>query len=65
MSKKENRRYNFSAFVFGNDGDVNLVIETATREFGYLTQYALELTPDERRELINAILTAKKVGEQD
>jgi hypothetical protein len=63
MSEKKNRRYNFTSYVFGNDGDVNLVIETATGDFGYLTQYALELTVDERRELINVLLTAKKVGE--
>jgi hypothetical protein len=63
MSEKKNRRYNFSAYVFGNDGDVNLVVETATGDFGYLTQYAMELTVDERRELINVLLTAKKVGE--
>jgi hypothetical protein len=65
MSKKTDRRYNFNAFVFGRDGDVNLVIETATGDFGYLTQYALELTPAERQELITILLTAKKVGEQD
>jgi len=39
------------------------VIETATGDFGYLTQYALELTPAERQELITVLLTAKKVGE--
>jgi hypothetical protein len=65
MNEKTDRRYNFNAFVFGRDGDVNLVIETATGDFGYLTQYALELTPEERQELITILLTAKKVGEQD
>lgn len=63
MSEKKNRRYNFTSFIFGNDGDVNLVIETATGDFGYLTQYAVELTPEERQELITVLLTAKKVGE--
>lgn len=63
MSEKKNRRYNFTGYIFGNDGDVNLVIETATGDFGYLTQYALELTPEERQELITVLLTAKKVGE--
>jgi hypothetical protein len=63
MSENKNRRYNFTSYVFGNDGDVNLVIETATGDFGYLTQYALELTPAERQELITVLLTAKKVGE--
>jgi len=64
MSEKKTRRYNFTAYVFGSDGDVNLVVETVTREFGYLTQYAMELTPDERQELITALLTAQKVGGQ-
>lgn len=63
MSEKKTRRYNFNAFIFGRDGDVNLVVETATGDFGYLTQYALELTPEERQELITVLLTAKKVGE--
>jgi len=65
MSKEQNRRYNFTAFVFGNYGDVNLVIETATGEFGYFTQYAVELTPAERQELITALITASRVGEQN
>ena len=61
MSEKTDRRYNFKAFEFGNDGDVNLVVETATGDFGYLTQYALELTPAERQELITILITAEKV----
>lgn len=65
MSEEKTRRYNFNAFLFGNDGDVNLVIETATGEFGYLTQYALELTPEERQELITALITAAKPGERN
>jgi hypothetical protein len=60
MNEKINRRYNFNAIVFGMDGDVNLVIETATGDFGYLTQYALELTPAERQELITLLQTVKK-----
>jgi hypothetical protein len=64
MSENKTKRYNFNAFLFGRDGDLNLVIETATGDFGYLTQYALELTPAERQELITAILTATRPGEQ-
>jgi hypothetical protein len=63
MNEKIKRRYNFNAIVFGRDGDVNLVIETATGDFGYLTQYALELTPEEKQELITVLLTAQKIGE--
>lgn len=64
MSENEKKRYNFTAYVFGSDGDVNLVVETVTREFGYLTQYAMELTPAERQELIATLITAQKVGGQ-
>jgi hypothetical protein len=63
MSENKTKRYNFNAFLFGRDGDLNLVIETATGDFGYLTQYALELTPEERQELITAILTATRPGD--
>jgi hypothetical protein len=62
MSEKK-RRYNFSGFTFGNDGDFNLVIETATGDFGYLTQYALELTPEERQELIAVLIHITKKEE--
>jgi hypothetical protein len=63
MSEQENRRYNFNGFTFGNDGDFNLVIETATGQFGYSTQYGIELTPAERQELITLLLTTK--GKKD
>lgn len=62
MSEKK-RRYNFSGFTFGNDGDFNLVIETATGDFGYLTQYALELTPEERQQLIAVLIHITKKEE--
>lgn len=62
MSEKADRRYNFKAFEFGNNGDVNVVIETATSDFGYLTQYGFELTPLERQELITILITAEKPG---
>jgi hypothetical protein len=62
MSEKK-RRYNFKAFVFGRDGDVNLIVENATNEFGYNTKFEIELTPEERQELITVLLTAARVGE--
>ena len=65
MSEQKDRRYNFKAFGFGNYGDVNLVIETATGDFGYTTQYAVELTPAERIELIEALITAAKPEERN
>jgi hypothetical protein len=65
MNEKADRRYNFKAFEFGSNGDVNLVIETATGDFGYLTQYGLELTPAERQELITILITANKPGDRN
>ena len=63
MSENKTKRYNFKAFVFGNDGDVNLFIENATSEYGYNVKFEIELTPEERQELITAILTATRPGD--
>jgi hypothetical protein len=63
MSEQENRRYNFNGYTFGDNGDFNLVIETATSQFGYSTQYAIELSTVERQELITLLLTTK--GKKD
>jgi hypothetical protein len=63
MSEKK-KRYNFKAFVFGNYGDVNLIIETSESDFGYHTKFEIELTPAERQDLITAIITATRPGEQ-
>lgn len=54
MSKQ---RYNFKGFTFGNSGDFNLVIETSENEFGYNTKFEIELTPEERQELITVLIT--------
>jgi hypothetical protein len=64
MSENKTKRYNFKAFVFGNKNDVNLFIENATSEYGYNVKFEIELTPEERQELITAILTATRPGEQ-
>jgi hypothetical protein len=63
MSENKTKRYNFKAFVFGRDGDINFIIENATSEFGYNTKFEIELTPEERKELITAILTATRPGD--
>jgi len=41
-----------------------LFIENATSEYGYNVKFEIELTPEERQELITAILTATRPGEQ-
>lgn len=58
MSDEVNSRYHFHGFTFGRDNDFNLVIETKSGEFSYTTQYSLELTPDERQELITVLIKA-------
>jgi hypothetical protein len=63
MSDVVKSRYNFNGFTFGRDGDFNLVIEVKTSEFGYLTQYGLELTPAERQELITVLIKGSTTKE--
>jgi hypothetical protein len=58
MSEDKPQRYNFSGFTFGDAGDFNLIIETATSKFSYNTQLAIELTPAERLELISVLIKA-------
>lgn len=59
MSDGTPSRYNFSGYFFGNKGDFNLFIETRTSDFGYLTQYSMELTPSERQDLITILINAQ------
>jgi hypothetical protein len=60
MSENNVPRYNFDMYPFGNFGHINLIIETKTSNFGYTTQYAIELSPTERQELITVLLAIKK-----
>ena len=60
MSDEVKSRYNFNGFIFGNDGKFNLVIETRTGDFSYLTQYSLELTPSERQDLITVLINTQE-----
>lgn len=56
----ENKRYNFGGFSFGDNGLAVLKIEVLNHtETGtnYSTEIGLELTPDERVELIKKIIT--------
>jgi len=51
-------RYLFDGFTFGLDGDVELKI-TMLKESGYghTTQFNIELTPKERKQLIKFLKT--------
>jgi len=56
----ENKKYNFGGYSFGDKGLAVLSIQVLNHtETGtnYSTEIALELTPDERVELIKKIIT--------
>lgn len=56
----ENKRYNFGGYSFGDNGLAVLRIQVLNHtETGtnYSTEIGLELTPDERVELIKKIIT--------
>lgn len=57
------KRYNFSGFSFGKDGTVIFQVEVLnpSSEFGtfYSTKVELELTPEERTELVTKLISIK------
>lgn len=56
----ENKRYRFGGFTFGDTGLAVLKIEVLNHTktgTNYSTEICLELTPDERIELIKNIIT--------
>lgn len=51
-------RYLFEGFTFGFDGDVQLqIIMLKESGFGHTTQFSIELTPKERKQLIKFLKT--------
>jgi hypothetical protein len=51
-------RYFFDGFVFGNDGDVELKIKMMKESgFGHNSEFCIELTPKERKQLIKFLKT--------
>jgi hypothetical protein len=58
------KRYSFGGFSFGSNGLFQLTISTITptKEFGstHTMELGVELTPQERQELITALLTLPK-----
>ena len=53
-----NKRYEFGGFVFGSEGQAQVIIRTLKENgVGYTAEFALELTIDERQELIKHLLT--------
>jgi hypothetical protein len=64
MENKMEKRYSFGGFTFGSKGMFNLTINTInpTKEFGstHTMELGIELTPEERQELITILLLAEK-----
>jgi hypothetical protein len=60
MSDEVTSRYNFNGFFFGRDGSFNLVIEVKTGEYSYLSQHSMELTPNERQQLITVLINTQE-----
>ena len=58
------KRYSFGGFSFGSNGLFQLTISTInpTKEFGstHTMELGVELTPQERQELITILLLAEK-----
>jgi hypothetical protein len=51
-------RYEFSGFTFGSDGQTQLIIRSLKENrIGYTMEMALELTLEEKAELIKLLLT--------
>jgi hypothetical protein len=56
-----NKRYDFSgSFSFGSNGLFQLVFRNPTDTGGYTMEFGVELTPEERQELITTLITLNK-----
>lgn len=64
MENKMDKRYSFGGFSFGSNGLFQLTIATIspTREVGttHTMELGLELTPEERQELITLLIQLPK-----
>lgn len=58
-------RYNFDGFVFGDDKDTQLEIKVLKESgFGYTAKFCIELTHEERKELIKFLKNIVKKDKQ-
>ena len=61
----ENKRYDFSGFVFGSENWYNLTIRLnnhAGHGTSYIGEFSLELNDTERMALINALMNPKETN---
>jgi hypothetical protein len=60
-NKMENNKYEMSGFYFGKENLFNLIIRAnKPTGYGYSVELAIELTAEERQQLITLLLTAPK-----
>jgi hypothetical protein len=60
MSEKK-KRYNFDGFTFGQNGFFELKVEVLDESgFGHTLGFGLELSPEEREELIKLLINLGK-----
>jgi hypothetical protein len=60
MSKRT-IRYEFDGFTFGTDGDFNLILKNVPESgIGYYSKLEIELTSEERLELITVLINLGK-----
>jgi len=58
--ENETKRYNFNGFTFGDSGLSVLTVQMLNNTnvgTSYTTEIAIELTPEERQELITKLIT--------
>lgn len=66
-NEMENKRYEMGGFYFGNKGVFQLTLKvkserTADGTTSNAFEFGLELSPEERQELITLLITAQKEG---
>ena len=56
------KRYEFDGFTFGQEGDIQLEIYVLKENGfgGYTSRFSIELSPEERKELILSLETIEK-----
>ncbi len=58
---KEKKRYNIDGFTFGQNGFFELKIEVLDESgYGHTLGFGLELSPEERQELITVLINLGK-----
>lgn len=58
---EDKKRYDFDGFTFGEQGLFQLTVKTLSENgYSHTLELGLELTPEERQELISVLITLGK-----